>query len=141
MQDNQTNLAIISAIAQARALADTARTDTTLGAAGSAIAMAWELVFTSLVESARPNPEIPGSTEEWAHRQPLIQQMSDLITAAMMAIRRRESSDVVAKLQLDLAKLKAELSAGHSPVASAIDFANDKAAGRSAGRIARHQQS
>ena len=119
---NEIALSIIAAIWEAARLRDGCKLDPTLGSQASAIADAWDQVFVALIESERPDPEVPDSGTDWPHRQPLIQQMADAINACMVSVRKG-NADAVAAMQASLAKVKAQLSVGANPAPSAIEFA------------------
>ncbi|MBX3169281.1 MAG: hypothetical protein KF760_17890 [Candidatus Eremiobacteraeota bacterium] len=121
---NDTNASIVTAIWEAARLRDGCKADPTLGGCATAISDAWDQVFVALVESPRPNPEEPGSSEDWARHQPLIQQMADAVNACMVAVRKGKN-DAVTAMQAKLVELRAQLSAGANPVPPAIRFASN----------------
>lgn len=123
MASKDINASIVSAIWECTRRMGNTKADQSLGPYAEAISNCYGELFRALVESPRPDPEIPGSVSEWEqHRRPLLQAWADALDTAASSIRNGSADAALQKLVTTVDDIKKQLCAGCNPTESIIQF-------------------
>lgn len=122
MINEDLNAAIVAACWEAAKRSSMTGADQSLGVYANIISGYYGGLFQALVESPRPDPDTPGSGQEWQHRQPLLQAWADGLDTAVKAVRAGKAEAALQTLASSLAEIKEKLCAGCAGATSIIKF-------------------